>query len=128
MINGKKLFTVGSAVWVVNGFLVFLPSLNVISLNIAAGGWTAFVGGSLFEVGSYLMVLEALNRKHEVLFTLYNWSVNGSFVLATQFIKHSQNVCMTFIIILHFIQRKMDRRKLNNNGNGLEHSGMKLGL
>lgn len=37
-------------------------------MNNEVGGWTAFVGGSLFEVGSYLMVLEALNRKHVVCF------------------------------------------------------------
>jgi hypothetical protein len=35
-------------------------------INLEAQGWTAFVGGSLFEIGGYLMVLEALNRKHEV--------------------------------------------------------------
>ena len=52
--------------WVVNGFFVFLPSLNVTETNSVVNGWTAFVGGSIFEVGSYLMVLEALNRKHEV--------------------------------------------------------------
>ena len=56
----------GSAVWVVNGFFVFLPSLNVTETNNVVTGWTAFVGGSIFEIGSYLMVLEALNRKHEV--------------------------------------------------------------
>jgi hypothetical protein len=53
-------------VWVVNGFFVFMPSLNVDQTNNVVGGWTAFVGGSIFEVGSYLMILEALNRKHEV--------------------------------------------------------------
>ena len=31
--------------------------------NLAAEGWTAWVGGSLFEIGGYLMILEALNRK-----------------------------------------------------------------
>jgi hypothetical protein len=36
--------------------------------NNEVGGWTAFVGGSLFEVGSFFMVLEALNRKHVVCF------------------------------------------------------------
>ena len=60
------MFALGSAVWVVNGFFMFLPSLEVMSeTNEEAIGWTAFVGGSLFEIGSYLMVLEALNRKHE---------------------------------------------------------------
>jgi hypothetical protein len=63
----QKLFTLGSAVWVVNGFFVFLPELTTsVELNTTAGGWTAFVGGTLFEIGAYLMVLEALNRKTEV--------------------------------------------------------------
>ena len=64
----EQFFTLGSAVWVVNGFFVFLPYLGVINeTNKAAGGWSAFAGGTLFEVGSYLMILEALNRKHQVL-------------------------------------------------------------
>lgn len=61
-----ELFTLGSAVWVINGFLVFLPELNAMAENDAAEGWTAFVGGTLFEFGGYMMILESLNRKHEV--------------------------------------------------------------
>ena len=61
-----KLFTLGSAVWVLNGFFSFLPSLNVTSQNNVVLGWTAFAGGTIFEIGSYLMVLEALNRKQVV--------------------------------------------------------------
>jgi hypothetical protein len=34
--------------------------------NQTAGGWTALVGGTLFEFGGYMMVLESLNRNHEV--------------------------------------------------------------
>ena len=53
--------------WVVNGFFVFMPFVGVMGeTNLPAGGWTAFVGGTLFEIGGYLMVLESLNRKHEV--------------------------------------------------------------
>jgi hypothetical protein len=75
-------FTLGSAIWVVNGehlvatarsikyscgtgFLVWMPILspsldtNAFTNAAAASG---FIGGSVFEVGSYLMVLEALNR------------------------------------------------------------------
>jgi len=51
---------------VINGFFVFLPDLNEMDNNLEAQGWTAFVGGTLFEVGGYMMVLESLNRKHEV--------------------------------------------------------------
>lgn len=54
-------------VWVINGFLVFLPILGVMAdQNKAAQGWTAFTGGTLFEIGSFMMVLESLNRKHTV--------------------------------------------------------------
>lgn len=46
---------------------MFLPSLTVnVEANNVAAAWTAFVGGTIFEVGSYLMILEALNRKHVV--------------------------------------------------------------
>jgi hypothetical protein len=31
-------------------------------------GWTALVGGTLFEAGAYCMVVEALNRGHTVRF------------------------------------------------------------
>jgi zinc transporter ZupT len=50
---------------VVTGFLVLLP-LYLSSLNsttyFRAAAATAFLGGSIFEIGSYLMVVEALNR------------------------------------------------------------------
>ncbi|GHJ84515.1 hypothetical protein NliqN6_0917 [Naganishia liquefaciens] len=72
------LFTLGSVVWVVNGFLVLLPiyrsSLNAVSYYRAAAA-TAFLGGTIFEVGSYLMVVEALNRGRETNFgsSLYSF-------------------------------------------------------
>jgi hypothetical protein len=66
-----KLFTLGSMFWVINGFFVFLPELNSMEENDAAEGWTAFVGGTLFEFGGYMMILESLNRKHEVQSRIY---------------------------------------------------------
>lgn len=62
----RQLFTLGSAVWTVNGFFVFLPLLNVMGDNNYVLGWTAFVGGTIFELGSYFMVLESLNRQQVV--------------------------------------------------------------
>lgn len=58
-------FTFGSAIWVVNGFLVWLPVLRPYLAsrtfeNTAAA--LAFLGGTVFEIGSYLMVVEALDR------------------------------------------------------------------
>ncbi|KAI0635387.1 hypothetical protein C8Q77DRAFT_1217230 [Trametes polyzona] len=62
------IFVLGSAVWIVNGFFLFLPLLGVGSDNFPASAWSAFVGGTLFEIGSYLMYVEALNTGHEELF------------------------------------------------------------
>lgn len=58
-------FTLGSVVWVINGFLVWFPLLrprldtDTVSRTAYA---MAFVGGTTFELGSYLMVIEALDR------------------------------------------------------------------
>ncbi|KAH8088200.1 hypothetical protein HD553DRAFT_269127 [Filobasidium floriforme] len=66
-------FVLGSCVWVVNGFTVLLPlylgrienSENLTSTYFKTAAAQAFVGGVIFEVGSYLMVVEALNRGQE---------------------------------------------------------------
>lgn len=48
-----------------SGFLVWFPilrpSLATPSFSHAAAA-TAFIGGSIFEIGSYFMVIEALDR------------------------------------------------------------------
>ncbi|CDO76411.1 hypothetical protein BN946_scf184937.g25 [Trametes cinnabarina] len=62
------VFVLGSIIWVVNGFILFLPLVNAGSDNFPASAWSAFVGGTLFEIGSYLMYVEALNTGHEQLF------------------------------------------------------------
>ncbi|RSH84033.1 hypothetical protein EHS25_005278 [Saitozyma podzolica] len=64
-------FTFGSAVWVVNGFIVWFPILfpdlsTTTFTNTAAA--LAFIGGTVFEIGSYLMVVEALDRGRELNF------------------------------------------------------------
>ncbi|KZO94857.1 hypothetical protein CALVIDRAFT_460364, partial [Calocera viscosa TUFC12733] len=64
------IFTAGSAVWVINGFLVFLPILQPsVPLYANAAGALAFVGGTLFEAGGWLMVVEASNTGHEQMFS-----------------------------------------------------------
>ncbi len=65
-MTNQQLFTVGSTVWVINGFFVFLPSLGVVGNNETVGAWLALAGGTIFEIGSCLTVLEALNRRNEV--------------------------------------------------------------
>lgn len=91
-------FTLGSVVWVVNGtldadplipgFLVWLPLVYAemqrpaVSKTAAA---LAFLGGTLFEVGSYLMVVEALDRGRETNFgtSLYRLLKNAESTVAT---------------------------------------------
>ena len=43
--------------------------------HLTAASWWAFVGGSLFEVGSYLMLVESLNTGHDELFGLALWGL-----------------------------------------------------
>lgn len=59
-------FTLGSIVWVLNAFFVYLPLVqpetefrNEITV---AGGVTAFVGATIFEIGSVLLMFEAVNE------------------------------------------------------------------
>ncbi|TYJ51600.1 hypothetical protein B9479_007826 [Cryptococcus floricola] len=64
-------FTLGSVVWVVNGFLVWFPvlrpELDTDAFSESASA-LAFIGGTIFLVGSYLMVVEALDRGREINF------------------------------------------------------------
>ncbi|OJT06014.1 hypothetical protein TRAPUB_3201 [Trametes pubescens] len=62
------VFVLGSTVWIINGFFLFLPLLDIGSANFPASAWSAFAGGTLFEIGSYLMFVEALNTGHDELF------------------------------------------------------------
>ena len=111
--------------WVVNGFFVFMPSLNVDQTNNVVGGWTAFVGGSIFEVGSYLMILEALNRKHEVSRPQLTM-VDGRYVSGTQLEVYSA-VPITSILVTSTLQQRRERfqkRRRNNSGYGSVQDGM----
>ncbi|GAM89188.1 hypothetical protein ANO11243_072250 [Dothideomycetidae sp. 11243] len=69
-------FTWGSIVWVLNSFFVFLPLLapsTEFSGEIAdAGGWTAFVGATIFVFGSILLMFEAVNSNKSGCF---GWAV-----------------------------------------------------
>jgi len=62
-------FVLGSTAWVINGFLLFLPLLSpkYPSHSTTASAF-AFIGGTIFELGSYLMLVEALNAGHDQLF------------------------------------------------------------
>ncbi|KAJ5535029.1 hypothetical protein N7527_001283 [Penicillium freii] len=61
-------FTIGSAIFIVNGFFVWLPLVDKKTEFhdeiIVAGGWTGFVGTTIFELGGVLLVIEACNTNH----------------------------------------------------------------
>jgi len=60
------IFTLGSVVWCINAFFVWLPLQDPSSEfpgEIAtAGGITAFIGATIFEIGSVLLMIEAVNE------------------------------------------------------------------
>ncbi|EED16990.1 integral membrane protein [Talaromyces stipitatus ATCC 10500] len=70
------IFTLGSVVWVINAFFVWLPledpSTEFSGESLTGGGITAFIGATIFEVGSVLLLLEAVNEKHTACF---GWAV-----------------------------------------------------
>ncbi|GBE84485.1 hypothetical protein SCP_0604640 [Sparassis crispa] len=70
-----QVFVLGSALWVINAFLLYLPLLDVGPAHPDAAAWCAFAGGTFFEVGSYLMVVEALNTGHEQMFGPALWGL-----------------------------------------------------
>jgi hypothetical protein len=60
------VFTLGSVVWCINAFFVWLP-LEAPSTEFPGeiadgGGWTAFIGATIFEFGSILLMIEAVNE------------------------------------------------------------------
>ena len=68
-------FTVGSVVWVMNGFFVFLPFAPKVAFDgqsLYGGGITAFIGATVFEIGSAFLMLEAVNENRTGCF---GWAV-----------------------------------------------------
>ena len=59
-------FTLGSLVWVINAFFAYLPlaqpSTSFNDEVLVGGGITAFVGATIFEIGSVLLMIEAVNE------------------------------------------------------------------
>lgn len=60
------VFTIGSVIWVINAFFVWLPLVRPSSEfgteELYGGGVTAFIGATVFEVGSFLLMAEAVNE------------------------------------------------------------------
>lgn len=59
-------FTLGSALWIVNAFFVYLPLVypdtEFKNEVLYGGGITAFIGATVFEFGSFLLLAEAINE------------------------------------------------------------------
>ena len=60
------IFTLGSCVWVINAFFAYLPlarpGTEFKNEVLYAGGITAFIGATIFEIGSVLLMFEAVNE------------------------------------------------------------------
>ncbi|KAH9818211.1 integral membrane protein [Teratosphaeria destructans] len=60
------VFTWGSIIWVVNAFFALLPYTNPDTEfpreTLYGGGITALIGATVFEIGSVLLMLEAVNE------------------------------------------------------------------
>lgn len=63
------IFTLGSCVWVINAFFVWLPlvqpNTEFDNETLIGGGVTAFIGATIFEIGSVLLMIEAFNENQE---------------------------------------------------------------
>ncbi|KAB8338945.1 hypothetical protein FH972_021885 [Carpinus fangiana] len=70
------IFTLGSVIWVINAFFAFLPLLQAHTAfdgeALYGGGITAFIGATVFEIGSLLLMLEAINENRSACF---GWAV-----------------------------------------------------
>lgn len=59
-------FTLGSCVWVINAFFVWLPlvkpNTEFHDEILVGGGVSAFIGATIFEIGSVLLIVEAVNE------------------------------------------------------------------
>ncbi|TVY83786.1 hypothetical protein LSUE1_G001200 [Lachnellula suecica] len=70
------IFTLGSVVWCINAFFVWLPlqdpSTEFSGEITDAGGITAFIGATIFEIGSVLLMIEAVNENRA---DCFGWAV-----------------------------------------------------
>lgn len=69
------VFTLGSVVWILSSFFAFMPMEHGAppSLSAYGCGITAFIGSSIFALGSILLMLESVKDNRDVSF---GWTVN----------------------------------------------------
>lgn len=74
------IFTLGSAVWVINAFFAYLPLAQPSTLFgnevLVGGGVSAFIGATIFEIGSVLLMIEAVNENKAGCF---GWALERAF-------------------------------------------------
>lgn len=74
------LFTWGSIVWVINAMFALLPITNPSSEfpgeTLYGGGISAFIGATIFEIGSIFLMIESLNESRTACF---GWAVEEAF-------------------------------------------------
>jgi len=72
------IFTWGSIIWVINAFFSLLPfvapSTTFPTEVLYGGGITAFIGATVFEIGSVLLMFEAVNENRAACF---GWAVES---------------------------------------------------
>lgn len=58
-------FTLGSIIWIINAFFVWLPLVDpqteFANESLVGGGVSGFIGATVFEIGSVFLLLEAVN-------------------------------------------------------------------
>jgi hypothetical protein len=76
-VDVAYVFTIGSVIWVINAFFVFLPLVipgsEFENEELYGGGITAFIGATVFEIGSVLLMAEAVNENRTGCF---GWAVD----------------------------------------------------
>jgi hypothetical protein len=74
------VFTLGSFIWVINAFFVWLPLVRPATEfndeSLYGGGITAFLGATVFEVGSFLLMAEAVNENRAGCF---GWAMSQAY-------------------------------------------------
>jgi hypothetical protein len=74
------LFSIGSAIFIASGFFYWLPlaapSTEFKGEGSVAGGVTAFIGATLFQIGAVLLIVEACNENQSGCF---GWALEQAF-------------------------------------------------
>ncbi|KAM5352495.1 hypothetical protein ACJ41O_005217 [Fusarium nematophilum] len=119
------IFTIGSVIWVINGFFSWLPvqdpSSEFSGETDWGGGLTAFIGATVFELGSVLLMLEAVNENRS---DCFGWAVEETLdgVLhlnpAAHDCRHSHAQKRTFVAGTSARQDQVEERRGKLYGSG----------